>query len=352
MGISNKKHSNEYNIIHLPKEQWQNQIIPTECQTESRLYKESCSQTCAWGVLIDEKLVAAIEAVPETTNRGLRINVLWVDVKYRKQGIGHSLIEVAKEWAKIERKQIIIAVPPSTTTIEFLKNEGFTSENFGNADLALEFGWKSPRKAWLTRSEVEIREERLEDYHEVERMLQKTFWNKFQKGADEHYLVHLLRNSAEYLPKLSRILLKDGEIIGAIFYSLAYVQDGDKQHDVLTFGPLGVSVDWRGCGVGELLLQETMQMATDAGYCGIIILGVPDYYPRLGFQTCDKFGITTEDGKNFDAFMGMELIPNGMKDIHGKFYQSPFLANLPQEETEEYNKLFPPLEKQYFPFQW
>ena len=33
--------------------------------------------------------------------------------------------------------------------------------------------------------------------------------------------------------------------------------------------------------------------------------GEPDYYPLHGFQTCDKFGITTMDGKNFDGFMGI-----------------------------------------------
>lgn len=33
--------------------------------------------------------------------------------------------------------------------------------------------------------------------------------------------------------------------------------------------------------------------------------GEPDYYPLHGFHTCDKFGITTMDGKNFDGFMGI-----------------------------------------------
>jgi len=50
-------------------------------------------------------------------------------------------------------------------------------------------------------------------------------------------------------------------------------------HDILTFGPLGVSPDWCGCDVGEMLLYETMKLAADAGYRDIIILSVPEYFP-------------------------------------------------------------------------
>ena len=46
-----------------------------------------------------------------------------------------------------------------------------------------------------------------------------------------------------------------------------------------------------------------MKLAANKGYKGIVILGEPDYYPRIGFKTCDNFNITTADGKNFDAFI-------------------------------------------------
>ena len=54
-----------------------------------------------------------------------------------------------------------------------------------------------------------------------------------------------------------------------------------------------VESKWQGCGVGELLLRETMNLAANKGYKGILIFGEPDYYPRIGFKTCDNFNITT-----------------------------------------------------------
>ncbi|QAA35282.1 N-acetyltransferase [Clostridium manihotivorum] len=183
-------------------------------------------------------------------------------------------------------------------------------------------------------------------------MTKEAFWNKHHLGCDEHYLVHKLREDKDYIPELSRIALKNGEVIGCIMYSKAQVVDGLDIHEIVTFGPLSVAPKWQGCGVGELLLRETMKLAAGKGYKGIVIFGEPDYYPRIGFKTCDNFNITTSDGKNFDAFMAIELAQDSMKDIKGKFYESEVFENLPKEEVEEYNKNFPKLKKLRFPGQW
>lgn len=135
-------------------------------------------------------------------------------------------------------------------------------------------------------------------------------------------------------------------------YSKARVVDELDTHEIITFGPLCVEPKWQGCGVGELLLRETMTLAENKGYKGIVIFGEPDYYPRIGFKTCDNFNITTADGKNFDAFMGIELSEGSMKGIKGKFFESEIFENLQKAEVEEYNKKFPELQKLRFPGQW
>lgn len=183
-------------------------------------------------------------------------------------------------------------------------------------------------------------------------MTQRAFWNNHHLGCDEHYLVHKLRQDKDYLPEISRIAVKDGKVIGCIMYTKSKVVNGDNIHEIITFGPLCVAPEWQGCGVGEMLMQETMKLAANRGYKGIVIFGEPDYYPRVGFKTCDNFNVTTADGRNFDAFMGIELSEGSMKGIEGKFYASEVFDNLPKEDVEEYNKRFPPLKKQRFPGQW
>ncbi len=390
-----------YKIEHLPKEQWKGCIVPIGYTTgeyydisvsrttggfsvsmekksfdcpvthtpkehgfSDRLYADWWERACAWGVVIDGKLAAAIETDPEEWSNRLRVTELWVDEQYQKQGIGHALMAVAKEQARLERRRAIILETQScnVNAIGFYLHEGFTLIGmdtccYGNDDLErkevrVELGWYPEKRKKLSRAGVEIREEKPEDWAEVERMTQLAFWNKYRKGCDEHYLVHKLRGHKDYVPELSRVACRDGEILGAIFYSRSCVRDGETSREVLTLGPLCVSPKWQGCGVGRMLLEETMRLAAQAGYPGIVIFGEPDYYPRFGFKTCSHFGITTADGKNFDAFMGIELEPGRMEGIHGRFYESSVFANLPAEEAEKYNQRFPALEKQYFPMQW
>ena len=171
-------------------------------------------------------------------------------------------------------------------------------------------------------------------------------------GCDEHYLVHKLRSDPAYLPELSRVAEINGVIIGEILYSKACVDTGAQKIDVLTFGPLCVVPEYQNKGIGGMLLEETMKLATEKGHKAIIIFGEPWYYPKHGFQTCDHFGITTSEGKNFDAFMVKELIPGGLTNVQGKFMESETFENLSPEEVEEYDKRFPFMEKLKLPGQW
>ncbi|NLO08355.1 MAG: N-acetyltransferase, partial [Clostridiales bacterium] len=80
--------------------------------------------------------------------------------------------------------------------------------------------------------------ERPEDWYDVELMTQRAFWNKHQMGCDEHYLVHKIRQHKDYIPEISRVALKDGEVIGCIMYTKSRIVSEDRAHDIITFGPL------------------------------------------------------------------------------------------------------------------
>lgn len=391
----------KFEIIHLPKEKWKGTIIPIKYTTEQyydvavnrnkngysieiekkdfaqpvthspeeynfpdKLYEDYREKAFAWGVLVEDELVAAIETDPEPWSNRLRVTELWVAEPYQKRGIGHSLMEIAKEQARHERRRAIILETQScnVNAIDFYLHEGFQligldtccykNNDLQRKEVRIELGWFPEKKTRLSREEIEIRMETVDDWFDIERMTQNAFWNKYKPGCDEHYLVHKMLQNKDYLPDLSRIAVKDGAVIGYIMYSKARIVDDAVTHEILTFGPLCVDPKWQGCGIGEILLRETMQIAADKGYKGIVIFGEPDYYPRIGFKTCDNFHITTPDGKNFSAFMGIELIKDGMKDIKGKFYESEVFETLPAEEVEEFDRQFPRLHRLKFPGQW
>ncbi|HOB19286.1 MAG TPA: GNAT family N-acetyltransferase [Candidatus Atribacteria bacterium] len=391
----------DHEIVHLPKEVWKGTILPIRYTTDKyydvivnntengyvisiekksfaepvthapadldfpdRLYADHWENAFAWGVVEEGRLIAAIETAPEQWSNRLRITELWVADEYQRQGIGHALLEVAKEQARLERRRAIILETQSCNVdaIEFYMHEGFrlvgldtccySNTDIQRKEVRLEFGWFPEEKQKLRREDIEIRPETEDDWYDVELITQRAFWNLHNMGCDEHYLVHKLRRDMDYLPELSRIAVKDGEVIGSIMYSKARVVDGTDVHEVLTFGPFCVASKWQGCGVGGLLLKETIGLAASKGYKGIVIFGEPEYYPRFGFKTCDHFGITTADGRNFSSFMAIELVEGGLKDVKGRFYLSEVFENLPREEVEEYNKKFPRLPKIKFPGHW
>lgn len=135
-------------------------------------------------------------------------------------------------------------------------------------------------------------------------------------------------------------------------YSKAYVIDGENRTEVLTFGPLCVDPKFQNKGIGSALLNYTMNLARNLGHKAIIIFGEPGYYPKHGFKTCDNFNITTADSKNFDAFMAIELVYEGLQGVHGKFFEGEIFDSLDKEEVEEFDKQFPYMEKLVLPGQW
>lgn len=337
---------------------------PSDNDFPDKLYEDYWENAYAWGIVLDDSLIAAIETCPETWSNRLRITEIWVDEKYRKQGIGHALIEIAKEQARLERRRAIILETQScnVNAIDFYRHEGFTLIGFDSCayknndlerkEVRLEFGWFPKTKIRLNREDIVIRMETKEDYHLVEEMTMRAFWNKFKPGCDEHYLVHQLRQDESYLPSISRIALYQNKIIGCIIYSKSRIIDGGSTYEVITFGPLCVDPLYQGCGVGELLMKETLELAKNEGYKGIVIFGEPDYYPRFGFINCENYQITTKDGQNFDAFMAYELVPGGLSNIQGKFYEAEVFEHLPELEVETFNHQFPQQFKHKFPGQW
>ncbi len=197
-----------------------------------------------------------------------------------------------------------------------------------------------------------IRKETKADYYATELMTMRAFWNLHGPGCNEHLMVNKLRGAKEYLPELSRVAVLDGKIAGAIFYSRARVVDGDKEAEVLTFGPLAVEPTCFGMGIGSLLLKETLPLAGKAGYAGIVICGEPEYYPRHGFVTCDHFDIHHPAFGNADAFMALPLSEE-FERIHGYFYEAPVFEECgDEEEIKEFTKGFPYVKPLKLSCQW
>ena len=86
-----------------------------------------------------------------------------------------------------------------------------------------------------------IRPEKAEDFHNTELMTMRSFWNKYFPGCVEHNMLRVIRESTDYLPQISRVAELDGKIVGAAFYTTAWIVGVDGvRHEVAMLGPLAV----------------------------------------------------------------------------------------------------------------
>ena len=201
--------------------------------------------------------------------------------------------------------------------------------------------------------ELIIRLETPADHYAVEEITRDAFWEFWdseyresgKRICDEHLLVHKLRNVEAFVPELNYIAEADGKIVGHIIYTKSWIESEDgTKHETLTFGPLTVTPEYQRKGIGKALMKHTLTKAKELGYRAVLIFGHPEYYPRVGFKRAGDFGLTTPDGKTFDAFMVYPLYNGALNEIKGKYYIDPVYEDLPQEEVLEFDKRFPPKE--------
>jgi predicted N-acetyltransferase YhbS len=192
---------------------------------------------------------------------------------------------------------------------------------------------------------IEIRTTAKDDFKSTENLTRETFWNLYNPGCSEHFILHKLRESKCYVEELDLIAINEGKIIGHIISTKAKViDDKGNEHNVLCVGPFAVTPNLQGKGIGAKLIKQSITKAHEMGFSGMILFGNPNYYRRFGFVNAQQFGITTKEGRNFDPFMALELGENGFTNIKGAFFEDNAFE-FTEPELDEFDKQFPPKEK-------
>lgn len=199
-----------------------------------------------------------------------------------------------------------------------------------------------------------IRSETEKDYKAVEILTREAFWNVYKPGADEHYFVHKMRSHPDFVPELAFVLEKNGEIIGNIMYTKAWLQDenGNKK-EILSFGPLCVAPQYQRQKLGRLLIEHSFDAARKIGYDVNINFGNPGNYVSRGFVSCKKKNVSFIYEGNFPtALLVCELIPGALRDKKWIYIPST-AADCCEDITavEEFDRTFPPKEKKWMPSQ-
>ena len=199
-----------------------------------------------------------------------------------------------------------------------------------------------------------IRLETEKDYRAVEELTREAFWNVYKPGADEHYYVHQMRSHPDFIPELAFVLEEDGELVGNIMYTKAWlVDENGARKEILSFGPLSIAPDRQRQKLGKRLIEHSFAAARELGYDVNIIFGNPGNYVSRGFVSCRRKNVSFMMDGNFPtALLVAELIPNAL-DGRKWLYIPSTAADCCEDidAVEAFDALFPQKEKSWMPSQ-
>ena len=194
------------------------------------------------------------------------------------------------------------------------------------------------------KPEIIIRPEEEKDYAAVEHLTREAFWNLHCPGCDEHFLLHKMRSANVFIKELDYVAMYNDEIAGNIVYARSKIINEANEYDVITFGPVSVLPAYQKKGIGKKLITHTIKKAAELGFNAILIYGYPEYYSRFGFINSTKYNITNMEGNFHDALLALELTPNALENINGKFHEGD-IYKVDKKELEQFEKNFPHKEK-------
>lgn len=113
----------------------------------------------------------------------------------------------------------------------------------------------------------------------------------FGTPSGVHLLLRDLRSSVAWLD-LSFVATDDGEVVGHVAYSRAWLDDPRRLIDVLVLGPLSVRPDRQSRGIGLQLIRDSLVALGSRPEPVVFLEGDPGYYARAGFRPGASLGFT------------------------------------------------------------
>lgn len=159
---------------------------------------------------------------------------------------------------------------------------------------------------------LEIRQENKNDYDEVYNVVKKAFETAEHSDGNEQDLVSQLRTSDAFIPELSLVAIKDNRIVGYILFTKIKIGKSEE----LALAPLAVLPEYQRQGIGSELIEQGHTIAKKLGYHYVVVLGSEKYYPRLGYVSAIKFGVSAPFNVQSENFMAKKLKDTN-KEIKG-----------------------------------
>ena len=202
-----------------------------------------------------------------------------------------------------------------------------------------------------------IRLERESDYAVVENLTREAFWNVYQPGCTEHYVLHRYRSNPDFIPELDFVMESGGVIMGHVMFSKAsIVSDDGRTVPIVTFGPISIAPDFKRQGYGTALLRFALEKAREMGFGAVFMEGNIGFYRHAGFVLSSDLKIHYHAEPRESVvpyFLGRELKEGYLAGIEGTYHtpEGYYVAMNEPDAFAEYEQSFPYREKLVLPGQ-
>jgi predicted N-acetyltransferase YhbS len=154
-----------------------------------------------------------------------------------------------------------------------------------------------------------IRPERPEDAPLVEALNEAAFGpGRFAKSA------YRLREGVSQVDALSFVAIEDRELRGSVRFWPVMI----GAHRALMLGPLAVTADQRGRGIGVALMERALDEARAQGHEVVILVGDEPYYARVGFSKLPPGRIRFPGPVDPSRVLGLSLKAGAALNLSGE----------------------------------
>lgn len=206
----------------------------------------------------------------------------------------------------------------------------------------------------MNQNQFQIRLETPDDYAQVENLARESFWNVYRPGCLEHYVLHTMRKSPDFVPELAFVMEMDGRIMGQNVFVRAHIAaDDGRQIPILAMGPICIAPEYKRMGYGKALLDYSLAQAGQMGAGALCFEGNIAFYGKSGFTYASRYGIRYHglpEGADASFFLCKELVPGYLDGITGE-YAPPSCYFVDEAEAENFDRQFPYKEKLVLPGQ-
>lgn len=165
------------------------------------------------------------------------------------------------------------------------------------------------------RLSISIRKEQAGDVQSIHEVTIAAFLDAPHTDHTEQFIVKALRESGAL--SISLVAEDLGEIVGHVALSPVVISDGAEGWYGL--GPISVSPNSQGKGIGSMLMNAAIQQLKNIRAKGCVLLGDPSYYQRFGFKPEEGLRLPAVPAEYFQALVLRGDLPQGDVSYHASF---------------------------------